>query len=145
MQIKYETLSMISIIVSIINFIFTIVVFYKYDRKIKKQEIELIHKFQVLNKKANFEINVRRPLASNKPGYIAIKNVGQSSARNVRIKMYNIEQIEEISDSYTISPNEEISFMYIIYLSSKRNGVVDIFFDDDLENNNHIKKNVELY
>ncbi len=157
MQVIYEIFSSlgksdISLIISITSFLFCTIGFFIYDKRIKKQEIELndlkLSKFKeelLLKKKANFEINVVSPKSSNEVGRIIIKNTGQSTAKNVNIKTFDVELAEKILDSYTIAPNEEVSLMYIIYISSRRRCKIEIFFDDDLTNKNHIERYIELY
>lgn len=85
MQVIYEIFSSlgksdISLIISITSFLFCTIGFFIYDKRIKKQEIELndlkLSKFKeelLLKKKANFEINVVSPKSSNEVGRIIIK------------------------------------------------------------------------
>lgn len=145
-------MEIVSLIISFLAFAFAIYVYILHDRKLNIQQkilntyqLSIIEKNLAEDKKADIRvsiINKQYSRSSNSwTGTILIKNVGKSTAMNVRFcpKYNSMSPLQNLSFPQRLLPKEEYEIPMRWYWDTFEETHLIVMWDDEFDKNREIK------
>lgn len=136
---------------SILSFIFTLYVYFKHDKKIKKQsalinenQLNKIEKEKTEDKKAFLKTEIHKEKKGKRE--LIIFNIGRVTATNVDVKFLDVKNLKILNNPcpINISPTNYINISLFISEFCPNKLDFTITWDDEFSYNNFINQTLQI-